>query len=133
MSGFVVDTHALIWLLFSPDRLSPKARVELDGALNQGRSVVVPTICLIEIAYLIERKRLEESVWTRVLEVVTDQGRGVVLLPLDVRVAECLRRVSADEIPEMPDRIIAATALLLDLPLITHDRCITASAIRTIW
>jgi PIN domain nuclease of toxin-antitoxin system len=33
----------------------------------------------------------------------------------------------------MPDRIIAATALHLSVPLITRDRKIHASSIETIW
>jgi predicted nucleic acid-binding protein len=38
------------------------------------------------------------------------------------------------EVPDMPDRIIAATALNLNLPLVTHDHKILAtSVIQTIW
>jgi predicted nucleic acid-binding protein len=33
----------------------------------------------------------------------------------------------------MPDRIIAATALHLDFPLVTHDQRIQTSGIKTIW
>ncbi len=33
----------------------------------------------------------------------------------------------------MPDRIIAATALLVNLPLVSRDRKIRASALRPIW
>jgi predicted nucleic acid-binding protein len=33
----------------------------------------------------------------------------------------------------MPDRIIAATALNLGLPLVTRDRRLQAAGIQTIW
>ena len=33
----------------------------------------------------------------------------------------------------MPDRIIAATALSLNLPLVTRDGDIRASGVKTIW
>lgn len=36
-------------------------------------------------------------------------------------------------VPEMPDRIISATALYLNLPLITRDAQIIASIVETIW
>ena len=55
------------------------------------------------------------------------------LSPLDLAVADALARVSRDAVPDMPDRIIAATALALDLPLITRDGRIRSSNVRTIW
>jgi len=36
-------------------------------------------------------------------------------------------------VPDMPDRIIAATALHLDLPLVTRDRAIQAAGLKAIW
>jgi len=46
---------------------------------------------------------------------------------------EAVHRMPRDLVPEMPDRIIAATALRLGLPLITRDRRIAAAGIKTIW
>jgi len=43
------------------------------------------------------------------------------LLPVDIAVAEVLRKVSRTAVPDMPDRIIAATALNLNAPLVTRD------------
>jgi len=37
------------------------------------------------------------------------------------------------EVPDMPDRIIAATALHLGLPLISRDRKIQLAGLQTIW
>jgi len=47
--------------------------------------------------------------------------------------ARSLPLVPRDLVPEMPDRIIAATALRLDLPLITRDGRIASAGIKTIW
>ena len=41
--------------------------------------------------------------------------------------------VERAQIPEMPDRIIAATALYMDVPLITRDRRIRSSDVETLW
>ena len=38
-----------------------------------------------------------------------------------------------DVVPDMPDRIIAATAVHLGLPLITRDERIRSAGIKTIW
>ncbi|MBI3665402.1 MAG: hypothetical protein HY236_04130 [Acidobacteria bacterium] len=36
-------------------------------------------------------------------------------------------------IPDLPDRVIAATAIRLNLPLVTRDGRIQAASIETIW
>jgi len=55
------------------------------------------------------------------------------VVPLDSQIAKALRDVRRDAVPDMPDRIIAATALHLSLPLITRDRCLQSAGIQTIW
>jgi predicted nucleic acid-binding protein len=37
------------------------------------------------------------------------------------------------DVPDLPDRIIAATAVYLGVPLISRDRAIRASSVETIW
>jgi PIN domain nuclease of toxin-antitoxin system len=54
-------------------------------------------------------------------------------LPLDLRVARALSQIDVFKVPDMPDRIIAATALHLGVPLISRDAKIQASNISTIW
>jgi predicted nucleic acid-binding protein len=57
-----------------------------------------------------------------------------VVVPLDLAIAQTLRQVPRDIVPEMPDRIIAATAQYLNLPLVTRDLRIQAlTTIQTIW
>jgi predicted nucleic acid-binding protein len=56
-----------------------------------------------------------------------------VLVPLDFEIAQALAQISRDTVPDMPDRIIAATALYLNIPLVTKDSKIQASNIQTIW
>jgi predicted nucleic acid-binding protein len=44
-----------------------------------------------------------------------------------------MRRIARSDVPDMPDRIIAATALYLAIPIISRDRKIRASDLTTIW
>jgi predicted nucleic acid-binding protein len=44
-----------------------------------------------------------------------------------------IAEVSRMTVPDMPDRIIAGTAMYLELPLISRDRKIQLSQIDTIW
>jgi PIN domain nuclease of toxin-antitoxin system len=58
---------------------------------------------------------------------------GFMIQPVNEEVAEAVHRVSWSIVPDMPDRIIAATALHLELPLITRDLRIQSSGIKTTW
>lgn len=44
-----------------------------------------------------------------------------------------MRQVPRDQIPDMPDRIVAATALHFGVPVISRDGRIRASSIQTLW
>ncbi|MCF8026407.1 MAG: PIN domain-containing protein, partial [Desulfobacteraceae bacterium] len=55
------------------------------------------------------------------------------VLPVDLYVASELRNIPREQIPDMPDRIIAAVAQYFNLPLITKDDRIIKADINTIW
>jgi len=57
----------------------------------------------------------------------------LVEVPLDRYVAQALNHIARTEVPDMPDRIIAATALYLGIPLISRDGRIETSSLTTIW
>lgn len=44
-----------------------------------------------------------------------------------------MRSVDRRQVPDLPDRVIAATALHLSVPLISRDGKIRASGVATIW
>ena len=62
-----------------------------------------------------------------------DPNVALKFLSIDRDVALAVERIPRDVVPDMPDRIIAATALTHNLPLVTADRKIRASRIPTIW
>jgi predicted nucleic acid-binding protein len=47
--------------------------------------------------------------------------------------ADTLRGISRSLIPDMPDRMIAATALALGVSLVSRDQRIQSSGVPTIW
>ena len=60
-------------------------------------------------------------------------GTALEEAPLTGDVVDAMRRVPRDKVPDMPDRIVAATAVQLGIPLVTADAQIHASGTPTIW
>ncbi|MEH2079231.1 MAG: type II toxin-antitoxin system VapC family toxin [Nostoc sp.] len=134
MTSIVADTHTLIWYVFDLQRLSQAALTALEQAVNIGNPIYVSAITVIEIAYLVEKGRFAEEVLTRILNALDDPNAGIVLVPLDRNVSGVIRQIDRVTVPDMPDRIIAATAFYLGIPLVTRDLRIRAlTTIKTIW
>lgn len=57
----------------------------------------------------------------------------LVEVPITSEVIDAMSRVPRKDVPDLPDRLIAGTALLLGVPLVTRDRKIRNSAVHTIW
>jgi PIN domain nuclease of toxin-antitoxin system len=133
MPDAVTDTHGLIWYLEDSPRLGRAARDTFD-ACDRGEGVIyVPTICLVEIVYLQEKGRIPVELKAQLDAALWAEATGLILADLTPEIADAVARVPRSDVPDMPDRIIAATAVHLGLPLISRDRAIQLSDVETIW
>ena len=129
----VLDTHAAVWYLLKSPSLSSNALYAIERALQSGEPVFVPSICLVEIIYLVEKCRLPMAALDRLMMAFDIQSMALRVAPLDVDTAMFIKQIPRDAVPDMPDRIIAATALRLGLPLVSRDQRMTTAGIEIIW
>jgi PIN domain nuclease of toxin-antitoxin system len=128
----LADTHALLWCLFDADRLSSAGRAALDGAIGAGFPILVSAISIIEIVYLEEKHKIGAGAVARIREACHGDEPSIEIVPVDEHVAHEIQQIARAGVPDMPDRIIAATAMYLGVPLVTRDGKIRASAVQTI-
>lgn len=129
----LLDTHVLVWWVADAARLSARAKREIRSASRNGH-VAASAISLFEISTAARRGRL-------VLSVPPEQWIADLRLLPELRfepVSAEIARVagSFDEaVPGDPaDRIIAATAIALDLKLVTADeRLRHAPRLQAVW
>jgi PIN domain nuclease of toxin-antitoxin system len=133
MIAGVADTHAAIWFLFGDPRLSATAKEFFDKAAILRRKIVLSPISLAEVVYLIEKNRLPPSAFDDLRVALNNPNHVLEEAPFTAEVVEVMRQISRAEVPDMPDRIVSATAVFLGVPLITRDGRIRASNVQTVW
>jgi PIN domain nuclease of toxin-antitoxin system len=132
MPGAIADTHALIWYLLDSPRLSASASAQFEACRTTGARVGVSSISIVELIYLIEKERIPSTTLPLLQESLSVHPALLEIIPISHTVALAVQQVSRQQVPDLPDRIIAATALHLGVPLITRDRQIRFSDIETI-
>ena len=133
MSAVVADTQAVVWYLMDTSRLTSAALEALRGAVGSGSSIYVASITLVEMRYLIEKGKLPTGLFEQVVAALEGEGAPFELAVLDLEVARALEGVKLELVPDMPDRIVTATAVALGVPLVSSDREIRASGHHVIW
>jgi PIN domain nuclease of toxin-antitoxin system len=129
----VADTHTALWHLFDDARLSAPARDFIDKTAAARHRIVVSTVSLAEVVYLIEKDRLPSSAYDDLRNALADPDHVLQEAPFTVEIVDAMRQVSRAIVPDMPDRIIAATAVYFGVPVISRDRRIRSSMIQTVW
>jgi PIN domain nuclease of toxin-antitoxin system len=133
VTAVLLDTHAIIWLLHGDRRLSPSALQTINAVDLRGSQIAVSSISLVETAYLEEKGRVPAGTLSGILALLDAPNASLVEIPVSREIIAALLNITRSDVPDMPDRVIAATAAYLGTPLISHDARITASYIQTIW
>ncbi|MEL6271670.1 MAG: type II toxin-antitoxin system VapC family toxin [Chloroflexota bacterium] len=129
----VADTHAVIWYIYADSRLSAIAKTAIDSAAQAGDQIGVSAITLVEMVYLVEKGRISSESFSILATSLKDAENVFTEIPMNLEIARMITTIDAAQIPDMPDRIIAATAQDPGVPVISRDSQIQLSNVTTIW
>lgn len=129
----VLDTHAWVWWVADPAKLSARARRAVDSAVEHGE-VAISSISAWEVAVLVARGRIELTMDVADWIAGSEALPFVHFVPVDNRIALRSVNLPAQFHADPADRIIVATALELDARLVTKDDRIRSSGVaNTVW
>ena len=129
-AGLVLDTHAWVWWAAEDRCLSRKAKREINVASR----LFVPTICLREVAMLVQQERLTFSLEVGEWLAFACALPRVELLAISPEIAAVSTQLGAEFHRDPADQCIVASAICKRLPLVTKDQRIRAySRVRTVW
>lgn len=129
----VLDTHVWLWWLSNPELLSPPAAQAIDQAITR-KSISISSISVWEIVMLVKKERLVLSFdvqdWIR----KTESLPFVQFIPVSNAIAIKSVLLAAPLHNDPADRIIAASAMVNNAPLITRDeKLLSYPPLTTIW
>jgi PIN domain nuclease of toxin-antitoxin system len=128
----LVDTHVVVWLALDQTQLSKNARAAIDDARRNGDGLAISDITLLELATLASKGRIRLNISLE--SFLREIEARFTILPISGRA--CVRALGLPAAyPKDPaDRVIAGTALVEGLSLLTADRAIRRSrALPTVW
>ena len=125
----LLDTHAFLWYVLDDPALSAPARSAID---EPSAAVFISPASFWEVAIKISIGKYALTVpyeifWQRSIE-----GNGFAILPIEVRHAAALTTLPFHH-KDPFDRLLAAQAMVEDIPLISNDAALDAYPIRRIW
>lgn len=129
----LLDTHVWIWWVSNPDLLSSQADTLINKAMVE-KKIYISSISVWELAMLVKKGRLHLTLdikdWIRSCESLP----FLQFVPVNNTIAFEAVHLPEKSLSDPADRIIVATALALDLVLITKDKKIKKSEkLKTAW
>ncbi len=125
----LLDTHTLLWATQTPERPSTAAR---KAVTNNRNKIFVSGASAWELATMVRLGKLPEAETLEREFLELTQRTGFVLLSIEPETALRAGRlvgVHGDSF----DRMIAAQALQLDIPVISADPKLDGFGVRRIW
>ncbi len=129
----VADSHAIVWYVQGSSRLSERAASALSEA-ETSDGIVVSVATLVDLWYVTQTTQGVTADDLATLRSTMVASPKVDLHPIDVAVTDAAVSIPRDALGDPWDRFILATALALELPLVTRDgRIQKTELVETVW
>ena len=127
----LLDTCAIIWDALDTGKLSFEAKDAIE--INE-RELIICDISIWEISMLIKRKRLVVDDTASGFINLLLQSRNYLVQEITPEIAELSVNFGSEINSDPADRLIAATSILRNAPIVTADQNLrTATMVETIW
>ncbi len=127
----LLDTCAIIWDALDSSKLSPDAKNAIE--LNE-RELIICDISIWELSMLIKRKRLVVDDTVSGFINLLLQSRNYLIQEITPEIAELSVNFGSEINNDPADRLIAATSILENAPIVTADENLRgANILETIW
>ncbi len=127
----LLDTCVLIWDAIEPNKLTPKAKKAIDNSENE---LIICDISIWEISMLIKKNRLTVDDSSSGFTNLILQSRNFQIQQITPEIAELSVNFGSEINNDPADRLIAATSILKNIPIITADQNLRdATILETIW
>jgi len=133
MIAGVADTHTALWHLFGDSKLSNTAASFISEAATARQKIAISSITLAELVYLVEKNRLPLSAYEELVQALADPEHVFTEAVFTAEIVHSMRQVPRAEVPDMPDRMIAATAVYFKVPVLSRDKRILSANLETVW
>jgi len=125
----VTDTHSIVWYFTNDPILSKRALDALEKTAKEGL-IIIPAVVLAEMMFIAKKGKIVLN-FEEILKIIEEYD-NIEVAPLDIDILRVANKIEKEL--EMHDRLIVATALNHNTPLITKDRLITQSHLcPTLW
>lgn len=131
MTSVLADTQTITWYLLDQTKLSSAALRAVSTAEQAGR-LFISAITLVEVRFEVEAGRLPQGAWEGLQEAVAHSRRRLTVLPVDASVADALAQVTLTNHPSLSGRIIAATAVAHELPMVAAETSARLGGVTTL-
>lgn len=129
LDNYSLDTHALVWYIREPKTLSEKSKSIVREIFEGSAGCFLSTMTILEAFYVSVKHK--DFIFADFIKEI-DCRDNIKIVPFDQKVLE--QSIELPKNMDIHDRIIVATAIITNTPLVTKDKVLRGLFPKeTIW